>query len=87
MFTIFGGTGLVGTALRERLASLRSQLMGALTRQFELELERSVRRVEDGIAPYVQFVEGERKGLAARQEELAGIDARLSRLTSEIEAP
>jgi hypothetical protein len=71
--------------LRQRLAKLREQLMGALTAQFEVEIDRSVRRVEDGIAPYVHFVEGERKGLAETQQELAAIVARLSTLASDIE--
>ncbi|MEZ5318377.1 MAG: dynamin family protein [Vicinamibacterales bacterium] len=77
------------TARRElhaRLARLREQLMGALTTQFHKEIERSIRRVEDGIAPYVQFVEGERASLAARQEELAAIDGRLARLATDVEA-
>lgn len=73
--------------LRERLAALRQQLMGALGTQFRTEIDRSVRRVEDGIAPYVQFVEGERKNLADRQQELAAIKVRLARLKSDIEAP
>ena len=73
--------------LRERLAALRSQLVTALTAQFEIEIERSVRRVEDGIAPYVQFVEGERDGLSERHKELTGIDARLARFAAEFEKP
>jgi small GTP-binding protein len=71
--------------LRRRLAALREQLTGALTTQFEVEIDRSVRRVEDGIAPYVQFVEGERKGLAERQEELASVEGRLSRFKLDID--
>jgi hypothetical protein len=73
--------------LRRRLAALREQLMGALTAQFELEIDRSVRRVEDGIAPYVQFVEGERKGLGEKQQQLTAIQARLVRLKTDVEAP
>jgi hypothetical protein len=71
--------------LRDRLAALREQLTEALTTQFDLEVDRSVRRVESGIAPYVQFVEGERTALAEKQQELLSIEARLSRFKSEIE--
>ncbi len=71
--------------LRERLAALREQLMRALTAQFDTEIDRSVRRVEDGIAPYVQFVEGERKGLADQQKALTTIQGRLSRFKSDLE--
>lgn len=72
--------------LQHRLAALREQLMGALTAQFEAEIDRSVRRVEDGIALYVQFVEGERIGLTAKRQELASIENRLARFKSDIEA-
>jgi small GTP-binding protein len=77
------------TARRElhaRLATLREQLMRALTTQFQHEIDRSVRRVEDGIAPYVQFVEGERAGLTEQQGELVSIQARLTRVASDVEA-
>jgi hypothetical protein len=60
--------------------------MGALTSQFEAEIDRSVRRVEDGIAPYVQFVEGERKGLGEKQQQLAALGSRLAKLKADIEA-
>jgi hypothetical protein len=72
--------------LRARLATLRRQLMAALTTQFEREIERGVGRVENGIAPYVQFVEGERAGLTERQQELADATTRLERLTTEAES-
>lgn len=72
--------------LRTRLAKLREQLMAALTTQFQRELDRSTDRVEEGIAPYVQFVEGERRALAAQQQELTSIEARLNRLASDVDA-
>ncbi len=72
--------------LHARLATLREQLMGALTMQFQKEIDRSVRRVEEGIAPYVQVVEGERAGLTERQRELVSAEARLARLASDLEA-
>lgn len=71
--------------LRARLATLRSQLVGAMTTQFTAELDRSVRRVEEGIGPYVQFVEGERQNLGVRQQELTAVEARLTTLRSRIE--
>jgi hypothetical protein len=71
--------------LHSRLATLRQQLVGALTTQFGAELDRSVRRVEEGIGPYVHFVEGERQNLASRHRELAAIDARLARVRSRID--
>ena len=73
--------------LRARLATLREQLMGALTTQFTREIERSVGRVENGIAPYVQFVDGERVALTERLDELVTIDSTLGRLADEVDAP
>ena len=65
---------------------MRTQLTGALTAQFDRELERSVRRIEDAIAPYVQFVDGERTSLADKRAELATVQARLSALKSSVDA-
>jgi len=72
--------------LAARVARLRDQLMGALNTQFDREIDRSVRRVEDAIAPYVQFVEGERESLGQKRQELDGIRNRLSALRDEVAA-
>jgi small GTP-binding protein len=72
--------------LRERVATMRRQLMEALTAQFQKELERSVRRVETAIAPYVQFVEGERASLADRRRELTAVQNGLTALKARVEA-
>jgi len=66
--------------LARRVAQLREQLMSALTSQFETEVDASARRIEDAIAPYVQFVEGEREHLRQRQDELARIGGELRAL-------
>ena len=66
--------------LSDRIGELRKQLSGALTTQFDTETVASVRRIEDAIAPYVQFVEGERGRLQARADEIAAIDGRLIEL-------
>jgi small GTP-binding protein len=72
--------------LQRRVALLREQLTGALTSQFEREVDRSVRRVEEAIGPYVQFVEGERAALTERQEELTALRNRLTQLKSGVAA-
>jgi small GTP-binding protein len=68
--------------LARRVAELREQLMAALTSQFEEEVEASARRIEDAVAPYVQFVEGERESLTQRQAELERIGAELAALAT-----
>jgi vacuolar-type H+-ATPase subunit E/Vma4 len=72
--------------LRTRIATLRRQLMEALGAQFHKEVERSVRRIEEALAPYVQFVEGERQTLTERRQGLADLQARLTALRSEVDA-
>jgi small GTP-binding protein len=70
--------------LRARVSAMRQQLTAALTAQFGRELERSVRRIEEAIAPYVQFVEAERAGLTERRARLADIGARMEALAAEV---
>ncbi|MEP7117936.1 MAG: dynamin family protein [Acidobacteriota bacterium] len=70
--------------LHARLATLREQLMRALSTQFQRELDRSIQRVEDGIAPYVEFVEGERSALTARHTELTDCDSRFEQLATDV---
>ncbi len=45
--------------LREKIAGMRTQLISALTAQFDKEVQGSVRRVEDAIAPYTRFIKAE----------------------------
>jgi hypothetical protein len=66
--------------LERRVAELRTQLMSALSSQFDEEVEASARRIEDAIAPYVQFVEGERENLRERQVEFERIRGELAAL-------
>jgi small GTP-binding protein len=61
--------------LRAKIAALREQLMTALSGQFEREIERSLRRIEEAVAPYTRFVRAERQRLdaaAADLDRLAG---------------
>jgi len=70
--------------LHARVASLREELMRALTAQFEGEVDRSARRIEDAMAPYVQFVTGEREHLTTRRADLDALRARLGALEAEV---
>jgi len=71
--------------LREKLADLQEQLMAALNAQFEREIERSVRRLNDVIAPYTRFVRAERDSLVAKRDELFRIREAADRLRVEVE--
>jgi uncharacterized protein HemX len=71
--------------LREKITRMREQLMTTLNRQFEEELERSLQRVREAIAPYTRFVRAERKHLTETQEALQRIRDGLNHLEGQIE--
>jgi hypothetical protein len=52
--------------------------------QFEHELERSVNRIKDAIAPYTRFVRSSREQLIAHETDLTGIESDLRTLRHQI---
>jgi len=63
--------------LHEKIAAMRTQLISALTAQFDKETQKGVRRVEDALAPYTRFIKAER-------EKLAQSHARLKQLQNDL---
>jgi hypothetical protein len=70
--------------LRQSILNMRSQLIDALQGQFESELTSSLKRIEEGIAPYSRFVRAQnerfqksRAELEQIQEEMEAIKIRL----------
>jgi small GTP-binding protein len=53
--------------LRQKVAGLREQLTQTLRSQFGREIERSLERINDAIAPYARFVRAERSKLKDAQ--------------------
>ncbi len=72
--------------MTERIAALRLQLTSALSSQFEKELNRSLQRIQDAIAPYTRFVRSEQEKLRQSQEELAKARQTEGQLRAEIMA-
>ena len=68
-----------------RVAALRSQLTGSLTAQFNKELNRSLARINDAVAPYTRFVRAERSKMEETQAELNQAKETQGRLRAEIE--
>ncbi|MDQ3809769.1 MAG: dynamin family protein [Chloroflexota bacterium] len=73
---------------RTRTEELRSRLINALRDEFQRELERSVQRIKDALAPYDRLVRSEQERtmafsgeLNARLSELAALRARVTTLT------
>ncbi len=71
--------------LREKIAELKQQLMAALTAPFETEVDRSLQRIREAIAPYTRFVRAERGKLREQQEVLGGLVEELADLRQKIE--
>ncbi len=71
--------------LRDKITRMREQLVTTLSQQFEEELERSLRRIHEAIAPYTRFVRAERQHLTETEAELQRIREGLQRLEDQIE--
>jgi small GTP-binding protein len=72
--------------LREKIESLREKLMEGLTGQFDREIDASLRRIEEAIAPYTRFVRAERDKLTDVRGELKTITEGLARLRARVES-
>ena len=53
--------GQAKAQFRARTEELRGRLLSALRDEFQRELERSIQRIRDALAPYNRFVQGERE--------------------------
>jgi small GTP-binding protein len=71
--------------LREKIESMRDQLMTSLTAQFDSEVEGSMRRIDEAIGPYTRFVRAERDHLTAAREELDAVTQGLVGLRGRVE--
>jgi small GTP-binding protein len=71
--------------MREKIASLREQLVGTLRGQFEREIERSLQNINEAIGPYTRFVRAERGKLLEAQSSLERVRTGLGRLKVRVE--
>ncbi len=72
---------------RERTDELRVRLSEALNRQFNTELDRSIERINEAIAPYTRFVRSEYTRLGEAKANLDGLVQEIESLRTEIGAP
>jgi small GTP-binding protein len=72
---------------REKTEALRERLGEVVRRQFETELNRSVERMREAIAPYTRFVRTEHARMMEARSDLAEITAETEALRAEIDAP
>jgi len=71
--------------LQAKVAELRTRLMTTLDQQFERELERSVHRIEEAIAPYTRLVRSERDRLESARRELGEIRDGFERIKGQLD--
>ena len=68
--------------LHEKIGAMRTQLISALTAQFEKEVQKSVRRVEDALAPYTRFIKAEHEKLEQSRGKLKQLQSDLAAQSS-----
>ncbi len=71
--------------LASKIADLRGRLMRSLTEEFDREVERSLARIREAVAPYTRFVEAERRRLGEMEGELEESATALAALSRKIE--
>jgi small GTP-binding protein len=69
---------------RRRSEELETRLIEVMNEQFNIELERSVMRIRDAIAPYTRFVRAEQDKLATISEETTTISNEMRSLKHRI---
>src|ERR687896_118777 len=93
---IIAGYGLFVLPNRRRKArqgvpgktkSLRERLGEVVRRKFDAELNRSIERMRDAIAPYTRFVRTEHARMTGADSNLSEIDREVETLKGEIAAP
>jgi hypothetical protein len=72
---------------REKTEALRERLGEVVERQFETEIDRSVGRMREAIAPYSRFVRTEHARMTRARSALAEITAEVESLRAETGAP
>jgi small GTP-binding protein len=69
--------------MHAKVAALRTQLTRSLDAQFGKEIERSLQRIKEAIAPYTRFVRSEHNKMAGTRAQLQQIRGELQRLRAD----
>ncbi len=73
------------TDLKNKIADMRCQIMAGMTAQFERELEHSIHRIREAIAPYTRFIRAEREKLEEMQTTLDEVESALKLLRARVD--
>jgi small GTP-binding protein len=71
---------------REKMQALRTNLLEALTTQFNNEAESAITRIKDGIAPYTRYVNSESERIDKAESTLARLRQSISELRGRSQA-
>jgi hypothetical protein len=71
--------------LKQKISTLRRELMAALTAHFDREAERGQHRLAETIAPYTRFVRSESERLAGEREQLGNLTERVGEMTARVD--
>jgi small GTP-binding protein len=71
--------------LKQKIETLRRELMAALTAHFEREVQRGQKRLAETIAPYTRFVRSESGRLAGERDQLGVLTERVGEMTARVE--
>lgn len=70
---------------KEKMKTMRTKLLGALTAQFTKESESSIARLKNGVTPYTRYIRAERERIDKTRIALIGLTQRLSTLRARIQ--
>jgi len=70
---------------KDKIATMRQQIISGMSDQFQTELARSVQRIREAIAPYTRFVRAEREKLSQMQTELVQVESALKLLETQVD--
>ena len=73
------------TKLIERITGVRTQLIQTLRSQFEKEINHSVERIQEAIAPYTRFVRAEREKMLEMEGMFKELKLEIGRLKGKLE--
>ena len=85
VFAPAGTPAAIVGLLHEKIGAMRTQLISALTAQFDKEVQKSVRRVEDALAPYTRFIKAEHEKIELSQAKLAQLQTDLLMQTAALQ--
>jgi hypothetical protein len=71
--------------LHDQITRMQRELIQRLTGHFEDEVERSISRLQEAIAPYTRFVRSERERLGEQRGELDRLGGALADLRTRVE--